>query len=144
MKKAKRATEDGLVDALAQTAFVTMAELNKIAAESELSLTLLRVGGILRDRRLRMATLARHLGLEKSTMSGLIDRAEKRGMVAREASPDDGRAIEVFLTREGQGLARGLEDKVRAALAPLTQRLDPAEQEKLRALLEKLLDPPEG
>jgi len=79
-----------LVDALAQAAFVTMAVLNKIGADNDLSLTQLRVCGILRDRRPRMAALADYLGLEKSTMTGLVDRAEKRGLMARAPSADDG------------------------------------------------------
>ncbi len=53
----------GLADALAQAAFTTMAILNKLAAENDLSLTQLRVAGILRDRRLRMVELADYLGL---------------------------------------------------------------------------------
>ena len=69
---------EALVDALVQTSFVTMAVLNRIGAENDLSLTQLRVLGILRERRPRMAALADRLGLKKSTMSGLIDRAEQR------------------------------------------------------------------
>ena len=76
--KARASGPDGLVNALAQAAFVTMAVLTKVAADNELSLTQLRVLAILRDRRLRMAVLAGDLGLEKSTMTGLVDRAEKR------------------------------------------------------------------
>src|SRR5215469_16850320 len=73
----------GLVDALVQVSFATMAVLNKTAADHDLSLTQLRVVGILADRRLRMTALAAYLGLEKSTLSGLIDRAEKRGILMR-------------------------------------------------------------
>lgn len=85
-----------LVDALAQAAFTTMAILNKLAAEHGLSLTQLRVAGILRDRRVRMVELGRYLGLEKSTMTGLVDRAEERGLMARAPNPDDARAVDVF------------------------------------------------
>ena len=60
--KARASGPDGLVDALAQAAFVTMAVLTKVAADNELSLTQLRVLAILRDRRLRMAVLAGYLG----------------------------------------------------------------------------------
>ena len=74
------AVPDGLVDALAQAAFMTMAVLTKVAADNDLSLTQLRVLAILRDRRLRMTALADYLGLEKSTMTGLVNRAEKRGL----------------------------------------------------------------
>src|SRR5262245_51950232 len=96
---------EGLVDALAQAAFVTMAVLNKLGAENALSLTQLRVCGILRDRRLSMAGLASYLGLGKSTMTGLVDRAEERGLMARAPNEDDGRVIDVFLTKDGLKLA---------------------------------------
>ena len=74
---------EALVDALAHSAFVVMGALTRIGAEHELSLTQLRVLGILRDRTPRMAELADYLGLEKSTMSGLVDRAERRGLLER-------------------------------------------------------------
>lgn len=132
---------EGLVEALVRAAFVTTAVLIRIGAEHDLSLTQLRVCGILRDRRLRMTALADYLGLEKSTMTGLIDRAEKRGLLAREPSAEDGRAIEVFLTREGAKLAERLGGQVRQALQPLTHRLNAAEQRRLQDLLRHMLDP---
>jgi len=97
--------DDGLIDALAQTAYTVMAVLNRVGAEHDLSLTQLRVMGILRDRRLRITALAEHLGLEKSTMTGLVDRAEKRGLLARAPSATDGRAVDVFITPAGEALA---------------------------------------
>src|SRR5437762_3307599 len=120
------ASKQGLLDALAQAAFVTMAILHKLAAENELSLTQLRVAGILRDRRLRMLELAGYLGLEKSTMTGLVDRAEKRGLMARAPNADDGRAIDVFLTKQGLKLAEVMEAQWQQAMAPLILRLDGA------------------
>lgn len=131
--------QDGLMDALARAAFATMAVLNKVGAENDLSLTQLRVLAILRDRRLGMTALADHLGLEKSTMTGLIDRAEKRGLLARASSTADGRAVEVFLSPEGTALAARLSADVRRSLSPMTSHLAPIEQRQLRALLERLL-----
>ena len=87
-----------MIDALVQASFVTMAVLTRIGAEHDLSLTQLRVLAILRDRRPRMSVLADHLGLEKSTMSGLVDRAASRGLLARHTAAEDGRAIHVSLT----------------------------------------------
>lgn len=132
---------DGLTDALVPTAFVTMALLNKIGAENDLSLTLLRVLGILWDRRPRMTELADHLGLEKQTMSGLIARAEKRGLVGRAANVADGRATDVFLTEEGAQLVERLHAQMQQALAPLTGRLSAADQRQLQDLLERMLAP---
>ncbi len=133
-----------LVDALAQSAFVVMGELTRIAADHDLSLTQMRVLGILRDRRLRMADLAEFLGLERSTLSGLVDRAERRGLVARERNAADGRAIDVFLTPAGVALAEQVHGVVSEALAPTTARLEPTERDQLAALLARMLGPDPG
>lgn len=131
--------QDALVDALAQASFATMAVLNRVGAEHDLSLTQLRVLGILRDRRLRMSTLAGHLGLEKSTMTGLVRRAERKGLVRRERGGADGRAVEVFLSPAGAELAERGYAQVRRSLAPLTDALAPAERDRLQALLTRML-----
>lgn len=136
---ASTAGED-LLDVLVPVAFVTMAVLNKIGAENELSLTLIRVLGILQDRRLRMVELANHLGLEKQTVSGLIARAEKRGLVARAPNAEDGRAIDVFLTSEGADLVQRLRSQGHQALAPLTQQLSAADRQHLQELLGRMLE----
>src|SRR5579862_5899053 len=67
-----------LIDALVRSSFAVMAVLNRIGAEHDLSLTQLRMLGILRDRRITMSELGGYLGLDKSTISGLVSRAEKR------------------------------------------------------------------
>jgi DNA-binding MarR family transcriptional regulator len=130
---------DALVDALAQSAFVVMGAVTRVGAAHELSLTQMRVLGILRDRRLRMAELATFLGLEKSTMSGLVERAERRGLLARAKSAGDGRAVDVFMTPAGRELAERVHAEVRRALAPTTDRLDAGERRALTGLLERML-----
>jgi len=135
--------EDGLVDALVQASFATMAVLNKVGAENDLSLTQLRVLGILRDRRLRMTDLADYLGLERSTLTGLVDRAEKRGLLERAPSTADGRAVDVFISRDGAELADRLYAQVRQSLAPMTTALAPTEQLRVQTLLERMLGPRE-
>ncbi len=107
-----------LIDALVRSSFEVMAVLSRIGAEHDLSLTQLRVLGILRDRRIRMSELAGYLGLDKSTVSGLVDRAEKRGLVQRAPSPADGRAVDVFLTAAGTELAERGARPARAGPVP--------------------------
>ncbi len=138
-EQARAIEQDGLVDALVRAAFVTMAVLSKVGADNDLSLTQLRVLAILRDRRLRMTALADYLGLEKSTMTGLVDRAEKRGLIGRAPSASDGRAVEVFLSPAGAELAERLYAQVRRSLVPMTRELAPAGQRRLQALLERLV-----
>lgn len=132
--------EEGLADALVTTAFVTMAIVHKIGAEHDLSLSLVRVLGILADRRPRMTELAEYLGLEKQTMSGLIARAEKRGLVARAPNEDDGRATDVFLTSDGVELVKRLHVQGQQALAPLIGQLSASDKKQLQELLQRMLE----
>lgn len=136
--------QDGLVDALVQASFVTMAVLSKVGAEHDLSLTQLRVLAILRDRRVRMTRLADYLGLEKSTMTGLVDRAAKRGLLQRGPNADDGRAVDVFLSPQGTALAERLYAQVGRSLSPLTSALSPAERSQVQTLLDRMLGPHES
>ncbi|MEU9064001.1 MarR family transcriptional regulator [Streptomyces sp. NPDC048430] len=133
---------DDLIDGLVRSAFQVMGVLTRVGAEYDLSLTQLRVLGILRDRRPRMSDLAAFLGLDKSTLSGLIARAERRGLLTRGTSPEDKRAVVVLITDEGRDLTQRLYEEARDALAPATGRLDPGQREQLAQLLEPLLSPP--
>jgi DNA-binding MarR family transcriptional regulator len=129
-----------LISALVRASFATTAVLSRVAAEYDLSLTQLRVLAILRDRRVRMSELADYLGLDKSTISGLVDRAEKRGLLQRAPNPADGRATDVFLTGEGMQLADLGEVKIARSLSPMTGKLTRAEALRLTALLEYVLE----
>jgi DNA-binding MarR family transcriptional regulator len=131
-------TSDALVDALVRSTFRVAGMLTRIGAEHDLSLTQLRVLGILRDRRPRMTDLAAFLGLDKSTLSGLIDRAEQRGLVARGKNSQDRRVVDVFLTPAGQELAERVYGEVRRELAPATNRLDPQDRDQLVQLMDAM------
>jgi len=142
--KQTAAPNEGLTDALVTTAFVTMAVINKMGAENDLSLSLIRVLGILWDRRPRMAELADYLGLEKQTMSGLVARAEKRGLVARAPNEADGRATDVFLTSDGVELVKRLRVQGQQALAPVIDQLSAPDQRLLQELLQRMLETRRG
>lgn len=136
------ASAEDLMDALVRSAFQVMGVLTRIGAEHDLSLTQLRVLGILRDRRPRMTELATFLGLDKSTMSGLIDRAERRGLLERGKNPHDKRVVDVYLTPTGHELTQRLDDEFRRDLAPLVDRLTQQQRVQLTRLLGPLLSPP--
>lgn len=140
-EKSPRRDSAALVDALAQSAFVVMSVLTRVGAEYELSLTQMRVLGVLRDRRPRMAELAEFLGLDKSTMSGLVDRAERRGLLARERNADDARAFHVYMTTAGHAMAERVHADVTRELAPLIDRVEGEDRRQLTVLLERMLAP---
>ena len=128
-----------LRDALAQMSFTLMAVLTEVAAEHDLSLTQLRVLGILRDREPTMADLANFTGLERSTISGLVERAAARGLVMKTADPHDGRSVRVTLTESARDLVPEITTTVGNRIQPLTDRLSTDEQQRLTALLTKAL-----
>ncbi|HEY3751042.1 MAG TPA: MarR family transcriptional regulator [Pseudonocardiaceae bacterium] len=127
-------------DSLVRASFTVMALLSQAAAAHDLSLTQLRALAILRDREPKMAELADHLGLDRSSVSGLIDRAARRGLVRRDSSSDDGRAVRVSLTEDGHRLAAVMTDEIGSLIAPMTSRLSTADQNRLGTLLTRLLD----
>ncbi|NUP01148.1 MAG: MarR family transcriptional regulator [Nonomuraea sp.] len=133
---------DHVLDPLVRTTFEVAGVLTRVGGEHDLSLTQLRVLGILRDRRARMTDLAAYLGLDKSTLSGLIDRAQRRGLLTRGKNPDDGRVVEVYITPAGLELTERVEDEVRRALEPKTGHLDPGQLDQLAHLLELFLTRP--
>jgi MarR family transcriptional regulator, lower aerobic nicotinate degradation pathway regulator len=128
-----------LRDALVQISFALMAVLTEVAAEHDLSLTQLRVLGILRDREPTMADLAVFTGLERSTVSGLIDRAAQRGLVTKTADRRDGRSVRVTLTESARKLVPEITAAIGKRITPLTGQLTTAEQKRLTALLTQAL-----
>ena len=68
---------------------------------------------------LKVVALGRMAGLEPSTMTGLLDRMERDGLVARRVDPQDRRAQLVELTRLGEEL----KEPVRAVVAGVMSRV---------------------
>ena len=130
-----------LVDALGRLSFVIQLILTEVAASQELSLTQLRLLGILRDRTVAMAELARHLGLDRSSVTGLVERAERRGLVRREPRADDGRGVQVRILPAGLDQAGVVLASVTDRIRLLTDRLSGADRSLLTHLIEAVLGP---
>jgi MarR family transcriptional regulator, lower aerobic nicotinate degradation pathway regulator len=123
----------GLVDALAQLTFAVQAALGRIAAAHDLSTVQLRLLGILRDRRPTINELARLLQLDKSSVTGLVDRAQERGLVQRTASTVDRRSVQVTITAAGQELIGQGTAAFEAEIAVLVADLSPSQRSRLSA-----------
>jgi MarR family transcriptional regulator, lower aerobic nicotinate degradation pathway regulator len=128
-----------LVDGLAQLSFVVQGMLERRAAEHDLSIIQTRLLGVLRDRRPTMNELARLLGLDKSSISGLVDRAERRGLVMRIPSTTDRRAVLVSLTDDGRSLVSEAAARFEADVCAMLDHLPPADREALTGPISRLL-----
>ncbi len=88
---------------------------------------------------LQMGELARRSRLSKQTMTALIRRVERDGLVSRRADPSDARATLIFLTERARlfepvagGVLRELDRAVR-------YRLTPAEVANVKEALRELM-----
>lgn len=113
--------------------------LERRAAEYDLSIVQTRLLGVLRDRKPTMHELARFLGLDKSSVTGLVDRAERRGLVARVPSTTDRRAVLVSLTDDGRSLVSQAAARFEADVSTLLSRLAQRERETLSRIVSRLL-----
>ena len=127
-------------DALVEMSFVIQDLLGRAADRRGLSLTQLRLLGILRDREPGMLELARYLNLEKSSVSGLVDRAENRGLVERKPGTEDGRAVHVGITAAGRAIGEQIESALTDPFTDLLGRLPRGQRLQLTTLLRGLLD----
>jgi len=98
-----------------------------------------RLLGVLRDRTPTMNELARLLDLDKSSVTGLVDRAQRRGLVVRVPSTADRRAVLVRLTDAGRSLVSGGAARFEADISQLLELLPPPDREALSGLISRLL-----
>ena len=130
-----------VVEALVVLSYRIQKALAEVGAAHDLSLIQIRLLGILRDRQPGMLELGAYLGLDKSSMTGLVQRAEKRGLVRRDPSPHDGRAVLVSLTDAGRALAAEGEAEIAASVRAIAARLGPDDQKELVRLVSALIEP---
>jgi DNA-binding MarR family transcriptional regulator len=137
---APTAADGALVDAIAQLSFAVQFVLIEVGALHDLSVTQVRLLGILRDRTGSMGELAGYLRLDKSSVTGLVSRAEARDLVRRARRPGDGRGVQVVITERGADLAAQVHREVAARLLSLTGTLDVAERSTLTALIDRMIN----
>ncbi|MGH7755920.1 MAG: MarR family winged helix-turn-helix transcriptional regulator [Vulcanimicrobiaceae bacterium] len=85
-----------------------------------------------------MSELASEMACDRSNATGVIDRLEARGLVERQASRTDRRAICVVLTAAGRRLRKKIDERLEQA-PPALAALSPTDQRALRRILETAL-----
>jgi DNA-binding MarR family transcriptional regulator len=87
---------------------------------------------------LRMGELARRLGLQVSTVTRLVDKLERAGLVERRPGAADRRSVTVALTASGGEVAERLRAARAAFMVEVLDVLEPAEQRQLVKLMAKV------
>ncbi|MGE0059515.1 MAG: MarR family winged helix-turn-helix transcriptional regulator [Dehalococcoidia bacterium] len=117
---------DDAINAFSRAMFVVEPLRLKLWEERELTVSQLRITYMIRDRNNpSLGELADELGITGATMSGLIDRLTKRGVVERLPDATDRRVVRVRLTEEGQRLSRELQRTGREFLRLVFERMGP-------------------
>ncbi|MEV4318859.1 MarR family transcriptional regulator [Actinocrispum sp. NPDC049592] len=83
--------------------------------------------------------LSTALGLDKTTMTAVLDRLESQGLIQRTPDPNDRRARIPVLTEAGREQQAKVFDKLMQVEHAMVAHLDRGEVDKLKELLRKLV-----
>ncbi len=107
----------------------------------ELSLTEWRVCAALHHQpHQRLSDLAINTSSEASTLSRTVDGLLQRGLLVRERSPDDARAVALALTEEGRALTQRAIPLARLYERVALSGIDPQNVALLRQMLHRIYD----
>ncbi|RRD07343.1 MarR family transcriptional regulator [Arachnia propionica] len=88
------------------------------------------------DRELRISELANRLGLKQSSATRLVERLEDKGLVFRDACPEDGRGVYAVVTPQGialtEELRTGYDEKLTELLTEHASSAPGATREAIR------------
>jgi len=89
---------------------------------------------------LSVSALGEAVGVDQPRASRLVQQAVQRGLVQREADPDDARRTRIALTEAGRKIARGMRGERREVLSKALESFTDEEARELARLLSKLAD----
>lgn len=93
---------------------------------------------VARNAGLSQTSLARALGIDRSTLVPILDRLQERGILVRRRSPTDGRTHALTLTARGRKAQARFARLVRAHEKRISSGLSTAEMQALMGFLEKV------
>lgn len=88
---------------------------------------------------MKISELGRYLGLEPSTMTGLIDRMERDGLVYRGDDPNDRRSLRVFLSSKGIKIQKEVLSAANAVMDNALSGIGESVLEDCARMLKKIL-----
>jgi len=105
---------------------------------AELSLRQVTALAMIKDEQPTLGELARRLRVTPAVVTGLVDRLERRGYVARSASSEDRRRIHLILTDEGKAIAAAVQQRISDDFAAALDGVDEATLVSMRRALEEV------
>lgn len=113
----------------------------KLASEHAITVPqLLCLSAVVEDASLSVASLARTVHLRPSTVVGIIDRLERKGLVRRERDGRDRRVVHMIPTPAGEDLVRTAPSPLQADFAAALAKLPDLEQTAIALSLERVVE----
>lgn len=129
----------GIVAALVRSAFLVNAVYAESGREHGLTPQQGQLLCVLMAQPYGMSELGVMLGLAKSSLTGLVDRTERNGLVRREPDARDIRAVRITLTPQGSRLAEVFYAETCRRIDKLPAGLSAAERGSLASLLGRIV-----
>lgn len=95
---------------------------------------------ISKNEGLPLGELSKKMYLGPSTITGLIDRLEKRGYVVRNRDQRDRRVVKILLTSKGKGLAKRGPNPIQGKMIYGLRSLDRGELRSIYDSIQKLVE----
>jgi DNA-binding MarR family transcriptional regulator len=92
------------------------------------------------DGSLPLGELSNKMYLHPSTVTGVVDRLEKKGYVVRDRGQEDRRVVEVKLTPKGKELVKKAPNPVQGKMIYGLRKLKPGELKKIHDSVERLVE----
>ena len=132
-------TDADVAGSLVQLTTLVQAIYARVSEHNDLTPVQARLLCVLLDGPRGMAELAQHFGVEKAALTGLMDRAERRGLARRAPVPGDRRALQVTLTDAGHQAAAAFHAELGAQLSGLISSLAPQDREHFRSTMAEII-----
>ncbi|MGW5734717.1 MULTISPECIES: MarR family winged helix-turn-helix transcriptional regulator [Streptomyces] len=129
----------GVAAALVRSSFLVNAVYAESAREFGLTAQQGQLLCVLMGQAYGMSELGAVLGLAKSSLTGLVDRSSRHGLVRREPDPRDGRAVQVALTAKGDALVTEFYAETSRRIDALPAGFGAAERSQLAELLSRVV-----
>lgn len=92
------------------------------------------------DGPLTMGELARRVAVTEKTVTGIVDRLERDGHLARERDAADRRVVRARLTAKGEEAYRRIDGEIHGSVQRLLGLLDAADRRALLRIVERLIE----
>ena len=113
----------------------------KLATEHQITgPQLMCLMGIAERSKATAIEVAKRVHLSASTLVGVLDRLEAKGLIRRRRSTEDRREVQVMATEKGKALAASTPFPLQYSLAKALRQLDNDQREQMALCLERLVD----